>query len=89
MVRFQIIIGSTINLLIFLRVMFRAKQISKYILHVFIFQASLVRPLSEAGKLKLAGDMPELEFIVSQFISEYGARIEEVGDEYKALRAFR
>ncbi|KAI7888110.1 Golgi transport complex subunit 5-domain-containing protein [Mucor mucedo] len=66
-----------------------AKQISKHILHVFIFQASLVRPLSEAGKLKLAGDMAELEFTISQFMSEYGARIEEVGDEYRALRAFR
>jgi len=56
---------------------------------VFIFQASIVRPLSEAGKLKLAGDMAELEFTISQFMSEYGARTEEVGDEYKALRAFR
>lgn len=33
--------------------------------------------------------MPELEFIISQFTSEFGARIEEVGDEYRALRAFR
>lgn len=65
------------------------RQISKYILYVFIFQASIVRPLSEAGKLKLAGDMAELEFTISQFMSEYGARTEEVGDEYKALRAFR
>ncbi|KAI8647395.1 Golgi transport complex subunit 5-domain-containing protein [Parasitella parasitica] len=65
------------------------RKISKYILYVFIFQASMVCPLSEAGKLKLAGDMAELEFTVSQFMSEYGARIEEVGDEYKALRAFR
>lgn len=65
------------------------RQVCKYILHVFIFQASMVRPLSEAGKLKLAGDMAELEFTASQFMSEYGARIEEVGDEYKALRAFR
>lgn len=56
---------------------------------MFIFQASIVRPLSEAGKLKLAGDMAELEFTISQFMSEYGARTEEVGDEYKALRAFR
>ncbi|KAI9486654.1 MAG: Golgi transport complex subunit 5-domain-containing protein [Benjaminiella poitrasii] len=66
-----------------------AKQISKYVLHVFIFQASIVCPLNESGKLKLAGDMAELEFTISQFLSEYGARMEEVGDEYKALRAFR
>ncbi|KAI8376615.1 Golgi transport complex subunit 5-domain-containing protein [Choanephora cucurbitarum] len=65
------------------------KQISKHTLHVFIFQGSLVRPLSEAGKLKLAGDMAELEFTISQFMSEYGAKMEEIGDEYRALRAFR
>ncbi|KAI8097718.1 Golgi transport complex subunit 5-domain-containing protein [Halteromyces radiatus] len=66
-----------------------ARQIGKHILKVFIFQASLVRPLNETGKLKLAGDMAEIEFTVSQIMSEYGARIEDVGDEYKALRAFR
>ncbi|CAO3639916.1 unnamed protein product [Cunninghamella echinulata] len=66
-----------------------AKQIGKHILNVFVFQASLVRPLSEAGKLKLAGDMAEIEFTVSQFISEYGGRIEDIGIEYKGLRAFR
>ncbi|KAI7898782.1 Golgi transport complex subunit 5-domain-containing protein [Cokeromyces recurvatus] len=66
-----------------------AKQISKYILYVFIFQASIVCPLNEVGKLKLAGDMAELEFTISQFLSEYGARMEEIGNEYKALRAFR
>ncbi|ORZ19511.1 Golgi transport complex subunit 5-domain-containing protein [Absidia repens] len=66
-----------------------AKQIGKHILKVFVFQASLVRPLSEAGKLKLAGDMAEIEFTVSQITNEYGARIEDIGTEYKALRAFR
>ncbi|KAI8338590.1 Golgi transport complex subunit 5-domain-containing protein [Chlamydoabsidia padenii] len=65
------------------------KQIGKHILKVFVFQASLVRPLSEAGKLKLAGDMAEIEFAVSQVMNEYGTRIEDVGNEYKALRAFR
>lgn len=58
-------------------------------MQVFIFQASLIRPLSEAGKLKLAGDMAELEFTISQFLSEYGAKMEEIGASYKALRTFR
>ncbi|PHZ14047.1 uncharacterized protein RHIMIDRAFT_200796 [Rhizopus microsporus ATCC 52813] len=66
-----------------------AKDISQYVLQVFIFQASLIRPLSEAGKLKLAGDMAELEFMISQFLSEYGAKMEEIGASYKALRTFR
>ncbi|KAG0185544.1 hypothetical protein DFQ28_009182 [Apophysomyces sp. BC1034] len=66
-----------------------ARQIGKSILHIFLFQASIVRPLSEAGKLKLAGDMAELEFTISQFMSEYEAKMEDLGKEYKALRAFR
>ncbi|KAI8388643.1 Golgi transport complex subunit 5-domain-containing protein [Radiomyces spectabilis] len=65
------------------------RQIGKYMLHVFVFQASLISPLSEAGKLKLAGDMAEIEFITSSFLSDYGVRIEEIGDEYKALRVLR
>ncbi|KAF7727816.1 hypothetical protein EC973_007047 [Apophysomyces ossiformis] len=65
------------------------RLIGKSILHIFLFQASIVRPLSEAGKLKLAGDMAELEFTLSQFMSEYEAKMEDLGKEYKALRAFR
>ncbi|ORX48819.1 hypothetical protein DM01DRAFT_1338475 [Hesseltinella vesiculosa] len=66
-----------------------AKKIAQSILKVFVFQASLVRPLSEAGKLKLAGDMAEIEFITSQFLNEYGVRLEEIGSVYKGLRSFR
>ncbi|EIE83233.1 hypothetical protein RO3G_07938 [Rhizopus delemar RA 99-880] len=63
--------------------------IGQHILEVFIFQASMIRPLSEAGKLKLAGDMAELEFTISQFLSEYGAKMEQLAGAYKALRTFR
>lgn len=67
----------------------RAIQIAQRIIHVFMFLASLVRPLSEVGKLKLAADMAQLEFAVSQFVSEHGVTMEQIGDEYKALRAIR
>jgi len=67
----------------------RAIQIAQRIMHVFMFLASLVRPLSEVGKLKLAADMAQLEFAVSQFVSEHGVTMEQIGDEYKALRAIR
>ncbi|KAI8970068.1 Golgi transport complex subunit 5-domain-containing protein [Mycotypha africana] len=64
------------------------KQISKHILITFISEATkLTSSLKDSGKLKLSEDMAELEFTISQFLSEYGSRIEEVGDEYKALRA--
>ncbi|KAI9250271.1 Golgi transport complex subunit 5-domain-containing protein [Sporodiniella umbellata] len=65
------------------------KAIGQHILQVFVFQASLIRPLSEAGKLKLAGDMAELEFTISQFVSEYSVKMEQLGAAYKALRTFR
>jgi hypothetical protein len=49
----------------------------------------LIRPLSEVGKLKLAADMAQLEFAVSQFLSDHGITLDQIGDGYKALRAIR
>ncbi|KAG2171368.1 hypothetical protein INT43_009029 [Umbelopsis isabellina] len=66
-----------------------AMQIAQRIVHVFIFQTSLIRPLSEVGKLKLAADMAQLEFAVSQFLSDHGVTLDQIGDGYKALRAIR
>jgi hypothetical protein len=52
--------------------------------------------LGESGKLKLTGDMTELEMGVASLLStgqiagqRNGLKMENVGDEYMALRAFR
>jgi hypothetical protein len=36
------------------------------------------------GKLKLAADMAQLEFAVSQFLSDHGITLDQIGDGYKA-----
>ncbi|CAG8434805.1 11763_t:CDS:10 [Ambispora gerdemannii] len=65
------------------------KGISKRILYFWLLQASMMRPLSEAGKLKLTGDITQLEFSLNQLLAEHGLSLNELGQEYKALRAFR
>jgi hypothetical protein len=51
---------------------------------LFVRHASLIRPLKEAGKLRLAADMAQLEFAIAPLMS-----VKELGYPYKALRAFR
>lgn len=77
--------------------------LSKHILHLFLFHASIARPMGESAKLKLTTDMTELEVGLASFLmtgsvsglrgerSERagGAKLDNVGEEYHALRAFR
>ena len=66
-------------------------------LRTFLIHASIARPLGESGKLKLTGDMTELEVGVSSLLSVGqiqgqrggGLKIDKVGEEYLALRSFR
>ncbi|KAG6466229.1 conserved oligomeric Golgi complex subunit 5-like [Zingiber officinale] len=62
-----------------------ARRMASRILIFFIRHASLLRPLSESGKLKLARDMAELEHAVGQNLFP----VEQLGAPYRALRAFR
>ncbi|XP_073039218.1 LOW QUALITY PROTEIN: conserved oligomeric Golgi complex subunit 5-like [Primulina eburnea] len=55
------------------------------VLIFFIRQASLVRPLSESGKLRMARDMAEIELAVGQ----NSFPVEQLGAPYRTLRAFR
>lgn len=61
------------------------RKIASRVLVFFIRHASLVRPLSESGKLRMARDMAELEHAVGQNLFP----IEQLGAPYRALRAFR
>ncbi|KAJ0113684.1 hypothetical protein Patl1_01435 [Pistacia atlantica] len=61
------------------------EELQKCILHFRKEHASLVRPLSESGKLRLARDMAELELAVGQNLFP----VEQLGAPYRALRAFR
>ncbi|KAG8085389.1 hypothetical protein GUJ93_ZPchr0010g9868 [Zizania palustris] len=61
------------------------RRMASRVLILFIRHASLVRPLSEAGKLRMARDMAELELAVGQNLFP----VEQLGAPYRALRAFR
>lgn len=61
------------------------RRMASRILISFIRHASLIRPLSESGKLRLARDMAELELAVSQNLFP----VEQLGAPYRALRSFR
>ncbi|XP_027368996.1 conserved oligomeric Golgi complex subunit 5 [Abrus precatorius] len=61
------------------------QSMASRVLVFFIRHASLVRPLSESGKLRMARDMAELELAVGQNLFP----VEQLGAPYRALRAFR
>ncbi|KAI9905691.1 hypothetical protein PsorP6_013740 [Peronosclerospora sorghi] len=54
------------------------------LISVFIRHASMLRPLSENGKLRLANDMTEFELLL-----EHVMPLRNVGPSYEELRAFR
>ncbi|CAI9754931.1 unnamed protein product [Fraxinus pennsylvanica] len=61
------------------------RSMASRILIFYIRHASLVRPLSESGKLRMARDMAELELAVGQNLFP----VEQLGAPYRALRALR
>ncbi|XP_077981435.1 conserved oligomeric Golgi complex subunit 5-like [Glandiceps talaboti] len=52
---------------------------------LFVRHASLLRPLGEGGKMKLAADFAQMELAVAPFCR----RITDLGRHYKLLRSFR
>ncbi|GAA6004235.1 hypothetical protein JCM10207_002497 [Rhodosporidiobolus poonsookiae] len=66
-----------------------ALDLARFTVQTFLLHASLVHPLGEAGKLKLTSDVTALEFAVSQYLSAHGLQLAGMGDQFKALRAFR
>jgi hypothetical protein len=74
----------------------RTLDIVRHILRTFVLHASIVSPLGEAGKLKLTSDMTELEFSLGTFLlvasgndRKNALKLQDVGEEYLTLRAFR
>ncbi|GAA5842073.1 hypothetical protein JCM11251_002004 [Rhodosporidiobolus azoricus] len=66
-----------------------ALDLARFTVQTFLLHASLVHPLGESGKLKLTSDTTALEFAVSQYLSAHGMQLSGMGDQFKALRAFR
>ncbi|RIA93049.1 Golgi transport complex subunit 5-domain-containing protein [Glomus cerebriforme] len=65
------------------------KELGKRILSFWLLHASLVRSLSEAGKLKLISDMSQLEYSLNQLLIDNGLTLADLDNEYKALKSFR
>lgn len=69
-------------------------NIAKFIIKIFLLHASIAKPLGESGKLQLTSDMTELEFSLGTLMMDKsqnkgGANWEQVGSDYRALRAMR
>ena len=74
----------------------RVLELSRYLIQTFLLHASIARPMGESGKLKLTGDMTELEMGLSSLLStgqiqgaRGGTKVADIGEAYLALRAFR
>ncbi|GAA5884930.1 hypothetical protein JCM3774_004581, partial [Rhodotorula dairenensis] len=65
-----------------------ALDLARFIVQTFLLHASLLR-VGEAGKLRLTNDTTTLEFAVTQYLSAHGLALNSMGDQFKAVRAFR
>lgn len=66
--------------------MYRALDLARFTVQTFLLHASIVQPLGESGKLKLTQDTTSLEFSINQYLSGYDISLQDMGDQFKALR---
>ncbi|GAA5957719.1 hypothetical protein JCM3765_003744 [Sporobolomyces pararoseus] len=77
-------------------------DLSRFVVQTFLLHSSILGNLSESGKLKLVQDTTFLEFNINNFLSGFsssstspteggggGIGLKDMGDQFKALRAFR
>nr|XP_012421892.1 PREDICTED: conserved oligomeric Golgi complex subunit 5 isoform X1 [Odobenus rosmarus divergens] len=61
------------------------EAIAQRAIELFIRNASLIRPLGEGGKVRLAADFAQMELAVGPFCR----RVSDLGKSYRMLRSFR
>ncbi|XP_054582614.1 conserved oligomeric Golgi complex subunit 5 isoform X2 [Eptesicus fuscus] len=61
------------------------EAIAQRAIELFIRNASLIRPLGEGGKMRLAADFAQMEMAVGPFCR----RVSDLGKSYRMLRSFR
>ena len=54
-------------------------------IELFVRHASLIRPLGEGGKMRLAADFAQMELAVAPL----SRKVSDLGKAYRLLRAFR
>uniref|UniRef100_A0A7M4FZX2 Conserved oligomeric Golgi complex subunit 5 n=1 Tax=Crocodylus porosus TaxID=8502 RepID=A0A7M4FZX2_CROPO len=62
-----------------------AEAIAQRAIELFIRNASLIRPLGEGGKMRLAADFAQMELAVAPLCR----RVSDLGKSYRLLRSFR
>ncbi|KAJ3151941.1 Conserved oligomeric Golgi complex subunit [Geranomyces variabilis] len=66
------------------------RALGRRIVEYFLRHASLVRPANENVGRLLAGDMTQIEFVLSQWFAAMVMKLErDLSDSYRALRGFR
>ncbi|CAH7682807.1 Golgi transport complex subunit 5-domain-containing protein [Phakopsora pachyrhizi] len=63
-------------------------ETTQYLLRSFLLHASLMTPLTEFTKLRLASDLVQLEFEITQFLSS-SEENSELEDDFESMRNFR
>uniref|UniRef100_A0A8C6YAF7 Conserved oligomeric Golgi complex subunit 5 n=1 Tax=Naja naja TaxID=35670 RepID=A0A8C6YAF7_NAJNA len=63
----------------------RTEGLAQRAIEVFIRNASLLRPLGEGGKMRLAADFAQMELAMAPLCR----RVSDLGKSYKLLRSFR
>ncbi|KAL2102689.1 hypothetical protein ACEWY4_001857 [Coilia grayii] len=61
------------------------EAIARRAIHLFVRNASLLRPLGEGGKMRLAADFAQMELAVAPLCR----RVSDLGKPYRLLRSFR
>uniref|UniRef100_A0A8C6BLR9 Conserved oligomeric Golgi complex subunit 5 n=1 Tax=Monodon monoceros TaxID=40151 RepID=A0A8C6BLR9_MONMO len=61
------------------------EAVAQRAIELFIRNASLIRPLGEGGKMRLAADFAQMELAVGPFCR----RVSDLGKSYRMLRSFR
>ncbi|XP_004365523.2 hypothetical protein CAOG_00652 [Capsaspora owczarzaki ATCC 30864] len=56
---------------------------------LFVRHAALVRPLGDGGKLRLTADLAQFEVALGPLQVRCGMRLADMGQPYRAMRAFR
>ena len=72
-------------LLLSLTCFFSIQPVACQCIELFLRHASLIRPLGEGGKMRLAADFAQMELAVAPLCN----RVTDLGQTYRQLRAFR
>lgn len=69
----------------FLYFSFSMKPVACKSIELFVRHASLIRPLGNGGKMRLAADFAQMEMAVVPLCK----KVSDLGNSYRVLRAFR